>query len=271
MTWKGGPWLIKNLIEFKNVRRVVIEGNVLENSWPNGQQGWAFVMWSVTQQGGCTWCVTSDVLIRNNLIRNVAAGFQLSEKFGVAVSMQRIAIRNNVMIGVDNPAVTGGGYGFLVQNVIPSLTIEHNTFFIPTIAALEWVSSTPIPNHIVRNNLTGGGQYPLFASPTNTWASVTGTGSDFSGNVVALAAGFASGYPAGNWYPTSLDAVGLAGGGTAAYNVSVPASALALSNSSPYKAKATDGTDPGANISAITNATGSAVVLANRRAPARLP
>jgi hypothetical protein len=204
--------------------------------------------------------VTSDVLVRNNLIRNVAAGFQLNEKFGVAVPMQRIAIRNNVMIGVDNPTVTGGGYGVLAQGSIASLTIEHNTFFIPTTAALEWVTSGLLSNHVVRNNLIGGGQYPLFASPTNTWASIAGSSSDFSGNVVALGAAFASAYPAGNAYPTSLDAVGLAGGGTAAYSVSVPASALALASTSAYKAKATDGTDPGADISAIITATASAVV-----------
>jgi hypothetical protein len=260
MSWKGGPWLIKNLIEFKSGRRVLIEGNVLENSWPDGQAGWAFVLWSVNQDGSCTWCVTSDMLVRNNIIRNVAAGFQLNDKWGVAVPMQRIAIRNNVLIGVDNPAVVGGGYGFLIQGPVQALTIEHNTVFVPTTASFEWVTSSPLPNHIVRNNLAGGGSYPLFASPTNRWSSFAGAGSDFGGNVVALASPFASGYPTGNWYPTSLDAVGLVGGATAAYSVNASPASLAFSTSSPYKLKATDGTDSGANMSGIAAATSSAIV-----------
>ncbi len=250
MAWKGGPWLIKNLIEFKNARRAVIDANVMENSWPHGQQGWAFVLWSVNQQGSCTWCITSDVLVTNNLIRNVAAGFQLDEQFPPAVPMQRVAIRNNVLVGVDNASVSGGGYGFLIQGLIPSLTIEHNTVFIPSVAALEWVTSQSLPNHVVKNNLTGGGNYPLFGSPTNAWASFAGSGSAFAGNVVALAGGNAANYPSGNFYPATLDAIGLFGGGAAAYAL-VDASQLALSPTSPYKGKATDGTDPGANIAAI--------------------
>jgi hypothetical protein len=115
MSWKGGPWMIKNLLEFKSARRVVISGNVLENSWAQAQLGWAFVIWSVNQSGTCTWCVVSDMLIENNLVRNVAAGFQLTERYGVAVPMNHIAIRNNLFLGVDNPNIVGGGYGFLIQ------------------------------------------------------------------------------------------------------------------------------------------------------------
>ncbi len=259
MSWKGGPWLIKNLIEFKNARRAVIDANVMENSWPNGQLGWAFVLWSVNQQGTCNWCITSDVLVTNNLIRNVAAGFQLSEKYATpSVSMQRVAIRNNVLVGVDNSQVNGGGYGFLMQGLIPSLTIEHNTFFVPSTSSLQWTFSTPLPNLVVRNNLAGGGSYPIFASPTQAWSAFAGPGSQFAGNVVALADYFAQGYPSGNFYPATLDAVGLVGGGAAAYAITDPSN-LALAASSPYKGKATDGTDPGANIAAILAAVAGVV------------
>lgn len=257
MSWKGGPWLIKNLIEFKNARRALIDGNVLENSWPQGQLGWAFVLWSVNQQGSCTWCVTSDVTITNNLIRNVAAGFQLNEQYGPAIPMQRIAIRNNIMIGVDNPAVNGGGYGFLVQGFIPSLSIEHNTFFVPTISEFQWSSSkTLLTNHIIRNNLTGGGTYSLFASPTNSWNAFVDTATSmFQGNVVALGGYYSSGYPSGNWYPPSLDSLKLVGGGSAAFAVTSPPGSLALAPTSPYKAAGTDGKDPGADVSAVITAT----------------
>ncbi len=260
MSWKGGPWMIKNLLELKSARRVAISGNVMENSWPQAQLGWAFVIWSVNQSGTCTWCVVSDVLIQDNLIRNVAAGFQMSERYGVAIPMNHVAIRNNLLMGVDNPDVIGGGTGFLINGNLPSLTIEHNTMFIPTSTAFMWYNNPLLTNHVVRNNLSGGGNYPMVVSPGAGWPSVAGTGSDFSGNVMALGAYFGSTFPAGNMYPTSMDAIGLVGGGSAAYSVSVAPSALGLASGSPYKGKATDGTDPGANISVVLSATASAVV-----------
>ena len=257
MAWKGGPWLIKNMVEFKNARRALIDGNVFENSWPQAQLGWAFVLWSVNQQGSCTWCVTRDVTITNNIMRSVAAGFQLSSTYGGAPNMSHVAIRNNVMIGVDNPLVSGGGYGVLTQGEVDDLTIEHNTFFVPTISALQWgaAGQGPLVNHVVRNNLTGGATYSLFASPTNSWAAFTGSGSVFAGNVVARGADFAAGYPTANSYPATVDDIGLAGGASAAFSATAAPSDLSLSASSPYKAKATDGKDPGADVAAVLAAT----------------
>jgi len=261
MSWKGNQWLEKNLVEFKTGHRVLIQGNVLENSWVQAQLGWAFVMWSVNQNGGCTWCGTQDVLIQDNLIRNVSAGFQLDDKYSTpSVPMNRVAVRNNLLIGVDNPNIVGGGYGFLIQGNIPSLSVEHNTVFVPTTSSLQWSNPGIQTNHIIRNNLVGGGTYPLWASPSNVWSSFAGTGSEFSGNVVAMAAYFGTGYPSGNYYPATLDAIGLAGGGSAAYSVSSSPASLALAPSSQYKGKATDGTDPGANVDRIMAAVANVIV-----------
>jgi len=261
MSWKGGPWLVKNLFEFKTGRRILVQGNVIENSWVQAQLGWAFMIWSVNQDGGCGWCGTSDLLIQDNLIRNVSAGFNLAEKYATpSASTTRIAIRNNVMIGVDNPTVSGGGFGFLIQGNIPGLTIEHNTGFVPTTSSIQWSNNGVLSNHIIRNNLMGGGTYPIFAVPSMLWASFTTGGSDFSGNVIALADYFARGFPSGNLYPGSMDAIGLAGGAASAYSVSSSPASLALSSSSPYKGKATDGTDPGANVDRIMAAIANVIV-----------
>ena len=71
---------------------------------------------------------------------NVSAGFQLDDKYSTpSVPMNRVAVRNNLLIGVDNPNIVGGGYGFLIQGNIPSLSIEHNTVFVPTTSSLQWI------------------------------------------------------------------------------------------------------------------------------------
>jgi hypothetical protein len=274
MSWKG-IWLVKNLVELKVGRRVLIEGNVLENSWVHGQLGWAFVLWSVNQQGTCGWCVTEHVVVRNNLIRNVAAGFNLgpgnnfgADPFGTGsgtgfVPMNHVAITNNVIIGLDNPQVQGGGISFQVGGV-SNLSIEHNTVFNPTATSPSesflWVpGASPSQYLVVRNNLTGGGNYPLFTT-SGQWSVVADAStSAFVGNVVVGAASFASGYPSGNMYPATFDVLGL-GAGSAPYSLSTSLSSLALGSLSPFKGQATDGTDIGANIGQILGATANAIV-----------
>ena len=257
LSWKG-IWNTKNLIELKDGVRILIEGNVLENSYPDAQAGFALMLWSANAVNNCSWCITQDITVRNNVIRNVAAGIAMASRYDAStLGMRNVTIRNNVMIGLDNPAVKGNGRIFQIQDTIPNLTIEHNTAFSPTNSSIIWGGAAPQVNHIVRNNLMGGGLYQLFAAGVGMgqigWAYEDGSGSVLTNNVVALAD--AASYPANNFYPTSLDAIGLAGGGTAAYSVSAALSDLALSSTSPYKGKATDGTDLGADIAAIAAAT----------------
>jgi hypothetical protein len=255
LSWKN-TWLTKNLIEFKVGRRVLIEGNVLENSPVAAQPGWAVVLWSANAQVGCPWCITEDVTVRNNLIRNVAGGFSLTKSYDASsLGMQNITIRNNAIIGLDNPAVAGNGRLFQITDVIPNITIEHNTGFSPSNSSVIWTGQA-LTNHIVRDNLFGGGDYQFFTAGVGVgaaaWTKVAGSGSVLTNNVVALAS--ESLYPASNFYPSTFAQIGLAGGEHAAYSSSSGLGDLMLSPASPFKGKASDGRDPGADIQTIMNA-----------------
>jgi hypothetical protein len=72
VAWKG-VWTKKNLLELKNASRVLIEGNVFEGSWVDGQVGWAIMLRSANQDGGCRWCRTTDVTFRRNYVTHAAA------------------------------------------------------------------------------------------------------------------------------------------------------------------------------------------------------
>src|SRR4029079_9857777 len=105
LSLKNSRWLEKNIIESKNSTRVLVEGNVLENSWNHAQVGYTLALWSVNQDGSCTWCVTSHWTFRNNLIRNVTAGVNLGSMFSFPgranpVGMHHVTITNNVWIGM---------------------------------------------------------------------------------------------------------------------------------------------------------------------------
>jgi hypothetical protein len=76
LSWKadepefaGRQWCSKNLFETKCTRRMLFEGNVLENNWPEAQVGFAFVLSPRNKYDG-PWCVTDDMLFRNNIIRH---------------------------------------------------------------------------------------------------------------------------------------------------------------------------------------------------------
>jgi len=253
LSWKN-TWLTKNLIEFKVGRRVLIEGNVLENSPVAAQPGWAVVLWSANAQVGCPWCITEDVTVRNNLIRNVAGGFSLTKSYDASsLGMQNITIRNNAIIGLDNPAVAGNGRVFAITYTIPNVTIEHNTAFSPSNASFVWDGQSLSPNQIIRNNLVGGPNFPIFSplgQGTLAWNSAAGPGSVFAGNAVAYASDWLNAIP-NNCYPQSFDAIGLVGGGASATSTSATLNSLALSSTSKCHNKGTDGKNPGADVNAI--------------------
>ena len=91
-TYAGTPWTVKNLFELKNARKVLVEGNLLEHNWRAAQVGYAVLFKSTNQSGRCDWCVVEDVTFEYNIIRNVAAVFNLLGRDGSGDSelMRRI-------------------------------------------------------------------------------------------------------------------------------------------------------------------------------------
>ena len=51
-SYGGIHWAVKNLFELKNARRVLVSGNVFENSWGDAQTGFAILLKSANQEGG---------------------------------------------------------------------------------------------------------------------------------------------------------------------------------------------------------------------------
>jgi len=247
LAWKG-RWLAKNLVEFKSGVRVLMEGNVLENSWADGQAGFAAVWWSVNQDGSAPWVATSDVTFRRNLVRNVAAGFQMSAYLReVNPPMTRVAIRDNLFVGVGAAGMGNPGPLYQLDKPLSHIWIEHNTGFSP-LSSLYFVGA-PLPGGVtglvVRDNILGDGSYNLFGSAGQGaagWNQYAGAGSAFAGNVVVRPNGVT--YPPGNFTAPDLASVGFASWW------SDPRLA-----SSPFSGRATDATDPGVSQSRLVAAT----------------
>ena len=57
LAWMTQSWTVKNILEFKNVQDVLVEGNTIENHWAAGQQGYAIVLTPRNQSGTSPWAI----------------------------------------------------------------------------------------------------------------------------------------------------------------------------------------------------------------------
>jgi hypothetical protein len=114
--WRGQSWTIKDLIEFKTGQRIVIDSNVLEYSWAAAQQGFAFMITPVNQDGGAPWTVIQHVQVTNNIIRHVASGVEI-EGLGTGTSIvtNDIVFRNNLFLDIST--ANWGGSGRLLMSL----------------------------------------------------------------------------------------------------------------------------------------------------------
>ena len=69
-SYAGIEWTVKNLLEFKNAQRVLIDGNVFENDWVAAQNGVAVLFTPRNQDGGAPWSVVQDVTFTHNIVRH---------------------------------------------------------------------------------------------------------------------------------------------------------------------------------------------------------
>jgi hypothetical protein len=245
---------VKNLFEVKHAQRMLVEGNIIDGIWQQGQAGHAIALKTVNQNGSCTWCVTQDITFRYNIIRNMGGGFNIASHpdntYPVLSGARRLTIVDNVLTNINVNPYLGDGRGFLILGDLADLVIAHNTLVSPTHSLATFGGLAGVRTTI-RDNVTDGGSYGFIGDNVGTGTPAITTyapGGFVQGNVIALSS--ASGMPTGNYYPTSIAGVGF-------MNAS---SDFHLSASSQYKGKASDGLDPGANIDLVNQNTSAVIV-----------
>lgn len=256
-SWRGGPWVIKNLLELKNAERVLIEANVFENNWEHAQDGSAMQLQSNNQDGNAPWSRTWDVTVRNNIIRNTGGGIVIAAAPQVhpTVHARRFTLENNLIQNINLPGFGGTGRGLSLFGDLADVLIAHNTIPSTTNSAITFDGklSTPTTRLVVRDNILSGGLYGIIGSNTGSglpsWQAWAPDG-QFTNNAVIIDTQ-GTPYPAGNFFPKAASFVGFenyAGGD------------FRLSLVSPFKGKGTDGKDIGADVSVIEAAVRGVVI-----------
>ena len=207
-SWRGESWSVKNLFELKNARRVLVEGNLFETHWAGAQPGYAIVLTPRGERGAAPWATVEDVTFRSNIVRDVAAVFNLlaRDDTGASGPLRRLHIADNLVYNVDR--VWGGNGVFLQIGEGPAeIVVEHNTIMQSgnVITAYGGTRETPsaAERFVFRDNIAlhnANGVIGQSLAVGNDTLARFFPGAVFLRNV--LAGGVAARYPADNLFPT---------------------------------------------------------------------
>ena len=252
LAWQSEGWVVKNLFELKNARRVLVQGNVFENCWAAAQSS-ALVWKSVNQYGGAPWSTASDVTFQYNVVRRVNAALNLAghpEKHP-AERAARFRIAHNLFEQVgDSSLVLDEKAGRLWQvNRVLDVEIAHNTG-LGTTNGLILVGESVPGGFALRDNVFGGGPGVASANDQGYGTSaleyhVPGWAMD--GNVVLASAADSVPFPANNLYAATADSAGLS-------------SDLRVIAAPAAGSVTTDGVAPGADRAAVERETAGVVL-----------
>jgi hypothetical protein len=272
----GNRWVVKNLFEIKFGRNWQIDSNIFENHVTGSDNGTAIWIKANNTENSCEFCHTIDVVFENNIIRNVAGGFNILARNDTGAEepfpLENVTIRNNILhrsnsttnVGTTSSSSTGWGsktaHTITVNGPTRNVNIDHNTILddMGGGTAVYFTSSTPQVNFDFTNNLIKVRSNGVFCTSINgvsytkginCWNAHSGGGT-MAGN--AFAGGSASAYPS-NITPTisefEANFLGYQVGGVG------PTSNYALIEDSVYRDTATDGLDRGADTAVVLAAT----------------
>lgn len=258
LSWKigdpsfaGKAWTVKNLFELKNSRRVVVDGNIFENNWTHAQAGWAILIKSQNQDGGCPWCVSEDVTFSNNIVKGSENGLNVAAydpyhppPAGSPAGMgqvKRVKVINNLW-DVANAWYQG-------TDGAAEITLEHNTHLQRTGNTMT-LYGRKTTNFVYRNNLGARTGYGIKGDGETGEGGEGKIAIDFFNPSAIVAGNVLVGanpaiYPTDNFYPPTWGEVQMGAD-------------FKLLFTSPFKGKGTDGKDPGADMDAIAAAMNGA-------------
>jgi len=279
----GKPFVVKNHLELKNAVRVLVEGNLMENSWGGfSQTGHAILLTPKNQHtrngsNVCPICQVTDVTIRYVHISHAGGGIVFATSISgngdgtgaAALAGTRWSMHDVVLDDISQSYV-GSGALFEVQNGWPkdpvnTISVNHITGFPdPSSHVLSMgnqQANQQMFGFTFTNNIVTTGRYPVWSTGGgNTSCAYQGTPAQkiascfatykFTNNaLLAYPPAFPpSSWPAGNLFSQTVNDARFSrfsedGGGD-----------YALQGNSPYKNAGTDGKDLGADIAGLNAA-----------------
>jgi hypothetical protein len=214
ITWKAGSpdyaetaWSIKSLLELKNARRVLVDGNLFEYNWTESQNGFAILFTVRNQDGTAPWSVLEDITFSNNIVRHVANGINILGWDNIHPSGQarQIVIQNNLFTNIGG--AWGGGDLIQLLDGTVNVVIQHNTAIHS--GSIIKTEGRAHQGFEFRGNIAAHNRYGIVGTDSAPGSAVLTR--YFVDPVVrenVIAGGSAADYPPGNDFPESFDTVG---------------------------------------------------------------
>ena len=237
-SYAGKHWTVKNILELKNARNVIIDGNIFENNWTDAQDGKPILFTVRNQECTAPWSTLENITFTNNIVTNAEGGLNLLGKdnevtanFGKCHPASDSGKGTNANIS-NNLFYNIHGL-FLQLNGFDKVTVVHNTH-IQT-GNIMTLYGTPAQQFVYRDNLTvrNSKGYGVFGDGTGEGVAALKKFTPeyvFKNNVLAFAD--SSLYPKDNYFPASLERVGF---------VNFEKGDYRLAPSSPYNKSSSDG------------------------------
>ncbi|MBB3047836.1 hypothetical protein FHR99_002102 [Litorivivens lipolytica] len=210
LSWRSSDrWTIKNLLELKNARRVLIQGNLLEYNWPQAQNGFSVLFTVRNQDGSAPWSTVEDITFSHNIIRHVASGINIlgHDDHHPSQQTRRILIHNNVFYDI------GGdwGEGRLLQLLegAADISFTHNTALVS--GNVLTAEGRPNPDLIFTRNIVSHNAYGIVGrdkSPGSASLAFYFPNARINRNI--FIGGSARFYPGDNYFPKTITRVGFA-------------------------------------------------------------
>ena len=206
----GTRWTVKNLLELKNARRVLIQGNRFAHHWADAQQGFSIVLTPRNQDGSAPWSRVEDITFVDNELHDIDSGVNIAafDDRHPEATLARVLIRNNLFAGLGMTA--GTGRAFQLLDGPPDVTIEQNTVVhgLAPNSFMLFDGQPPGRGLVLRDNVLSHGLYGMFGVDVgagNAALEAYAPDAIFEGNVVygfdPDALGWIeSNYPRGNAY-----------------------------------------------------------------------
>ncbi len=255
LEWRGSRWTVKNLLELKSARRVLIESNVFENNWVAAQTGYALLFKPANQDGRAPWVEVTDVTVQFNIVRHSSSAISINgmDSIHPAGQLRRLQIKNNLFYDIDASRWGGEGRFLKIGDGPADIVVDHNTV-IQSGSVLQlygrYNDDRPriIENFHLTNNLTLHNEYGISgdsAGVGNTAIAAYLSHESILRNV--MAGGDPSRYPRDNLFPSVSEFM--------SQFVDIGQNNYALRDTSRYRSAGTDGSALGADIDGISRHT----------------
>ena len=211
--WLDTDWVVKNLFEIKNGRRIKVENNLMTHNWAMGQDGAALVFTTRADNGKDT--IIEDIEFVGNIVRGSGGGMNIYGSEGAGG--HRLTIKNNLFEDISGEKWKSNGR-FMKVTDWNGLTIENNT--ILQTGNITGAYGEPVRNFIFRNNIVFENEYGFHGD-----SMAPGQGSIdayFPNSIVShnlIIGGSATRYRDKNYFPASIAQVGFANPGAGDYSL----------------------------------------------------